>query len=258
MNDSESIDIIFFGAHPDDVELSCGGTVAKCVKDGLRVAIVDLTRGEMGTRGTAQTRKREAANAAKVLGATFRQQLDFQDGNLQTGREQELQIIEVLRRATPRLVVAPYPDDRHPDHTRTGRIVTDASFYAGLRALETPSTSLRAGPSTSLRAGSLRAHRPQTVLYYLQNYMFTPSFVVDVTKHWKTKMRSVAQYKSQFHDPKSKEPQTVISDPRFLEMIDARGKHFGALIGAEYGEAFVTKQPPRIDDLVAAYSGREV
>lgn len=239
---NESVDIIFFGAHPDDVELSCGGTVAKCVKDGLRVAIVDLTRGEMGTRGTAQTRKREAAAAAKVLGATFRQQLDFQDGNLQTGREQELQIIEILRRSTPKLVVAPYPDDRHPDHTRTGRIVTEASFYAGLRALDT----------------GLRAHRPQTVLYYLQNYMFAPSFVVDVTKQWKTKMRSVAAYRSQFHDPKSKEPQTFISDPKFLDMIDARGKHFGALIGAEYGEAFVTKQPPRIDDLVAAYSGREV
>jgi len=239
---NESVDIIFFGAHPDDVELSCGGTVAKCVKDGLRVAIVDLTRGEMGTRGTAQTRKRESAAAARILGCTFRQQLDFQDGNLQTGREQELQIIEILRRTTPKLVIAPYPDDRHPDHTRTGRIVTEASFYAGLRALET----------------GLRAHRPQTVLYYMQNYMVPPSFVVDVTKHWKTKMRSVLAYKSQFHNPNSKEPQTVISDPKFLQMIDARGKHFGALIGAEYGEAFVTKQPPRVDDLIAAYAGREI
>jgi bacillithiol biosynthesis deacetylase BshB1 len=242
MSDSESIDIIFFGAHPDDVELSCGGTVAKCVKDGLRVAIVDLTRGEMGTRGTPQTRKREAANSAKILGASFRQQLDFGDGNLQTGREQELQIIEILRRARPQLVVAPYPDDRHPDHTRTGRIVTEASFYAGLRALDT----------------GLQAHRPQTVLYYLQNYMFTPSFVVDVTKQWKTKMRSVAAYKSQFHDPSSKEPQTFISDPKFMEMIEARGKHFGALIGTAYGEAYVTKQPPRVDDLLGAYAGREV
>jgi bacillithiol biosynthesis deacetylase BshB1 len=239
---NESVDIIFFGAHPDDVELSCGATVAKCVKDGLRVAIVDLTRGEMGTRGTPQTRHREAANAAKALGATFRQQLDFGDGNLQTGREQELQIIEILRRATPQLVVGPWPDDRHPDHSRTGRIVTEASFYAGLRALET----------------GLRAHRPQTVLYYLQNYMITPSFVVDVTKHWKTKMRSVAAYKSQFHDPKSNEPVTFISDPKFLEMIEARGKHFGALIGTAYGEAFVTKQPPRVDDLLAAYAGREI
>ena len=239
MNDS--VDILFFGAHPDDVELSCGATVAKSVKDGLRVGIVDLTRGEMGTRGTPQTRKRESQNAAKVLGAAFRRQLDFQDGNLQTGRAQELEIIELLRTYRPQLVVAPYPDDRHPDHTRTGRIVTEAWFYAGLRALET----------------GLAAHRPQAVLYYLQNYMIPPSFVVDVTAHWKTKMRSVAAYKSQFHDPQSKEPQTFISDPKFLEMIDARGKHFGALINVQYGEAFVTKQPPKIDDMIAAYSGRE-
>lgn len=239
---NETVDIVFFGAHPDDVELSCGGTVAKSVKDGLRVGIVDLTRGEMGTRGTPQTRKREAQNAAKALGCTFRQQLDFQDGNLQTGREQELEIIAILRERRPSLVVAPWPDDRHPDHTRTGRVVTEASFYAGLRALET----------------GLRAHRPQTVLYYLQNYMIPPSFIVDVTAHWKAKMRSVAAYKSQFHDPKSKEPKTFISDPKFLEMIDARGRHFGALINVPYGEAFVSKQPPRIDDMIAAYSGREI
>jgi bacillithiol biosynthesis deacetylase BshB1 len=239
---SEYVDIIFFGAHPDDVELCAGGTAAKCVSDGLKIGIVDLTRGEMGTRGTPQTRKKEAAAAARALGATFRQQLDFQDGNLQTGREQELEVIALLRRWRPKLVIAPYPDDRHPDHTRTGRLVTEASFYSGLRALETGEA----------------AHRPQTVLYYLQNYMFTPSLVVDVSKSWKTKMRSVAAYKSQFHDPKSKEPQTFISDPKFLQMIEARGRHFGALIGADYGEAFVTKQPPRVDDLIAAYSGREV
>ncbi len=239
---SETVDIIFFGAHPDDVELSAGGTAAKCVKDGLRIGIVDLTRGEMGTRGTPQTRKKEAQNASRALGATFRQQLDFQDGNLQTGREQELEIIEILRVRRPKLVIAPWPDDRHPDHTRTGRIVTEASFYAGLKSLQTGAP----------------AHRPQTVLYYMQNYMVPPSFVVDVTNTWKTKMRSVAAYKSQFYDPKSKEPQTFISDPKFLEMIDARGRHFGALIGANYGEAFVTKQPPRVDDLIGAYAGREI
>jgi bacillithiol biosynthesis deacetylase BshB1 len=239
---TETVDIIFFGAHPDDVELSAGGTAAKCVKDGLRIGIVDLTRGEMGTRGTPQTRKKEAQRAANALGATFRQQLDFQDGNLQTGREQELEIIELLRIRRPKLVVGPWPDDRHPDHSRTGRIVTEASFYAGLKSLKTGAPE----------------HRPQTTLYYLQNYMITPSFVVDVSNTWKTKMRSVAAYQSQFFDPKSKEPQTFISDPKFLEMIEARGRHFGALIGANYGEAFVTKQPPRVDDLIGAYSGREV
>jgi N-acetylglucosamine malate deacetylase 1 len=239
---TETVDIIFFGAHPDDVELSAGGTAAKLVKDGLRIGIVDLTRGEMGTRGTPQTRKKESQRAAKALGATFRQQLDFQDGNLQTGREQELEIIELLRIRQPKLVIGPWPDDRHPDHSRTGRIVTEASFYAGLKSLKTGAPE----------------HRPQTVLYYLQNYMITPSFVVDVSSHWKTKMRSVAAYQSQFFDPKSKEPQTFISDPKFLEMIEARGRHFGALIGVNYGEAFVTKQPPRIDDLVGAYAGREI
>lgn len=238
----EAVDVLFFAAHPDDVELSAGATVARLAGDGLRVGMVDLTSGEMGTRGTPQIRKREAQRSAKILGARFREQLDFQDGNLQTGRDEELQIIEILRRRRPALVVAPYPDDRHPDHTRTGRLVTEASFYAGLRALET----------------GLAAHRPQTVLYYLQNYMVPPSFVVDVTKQWKTKMRAVAAYKSQFYDPHSKEPKTFISDPRFMDMIDARGRHFGALIHVAYGEAFVTKQPPKIDDLIAAYSGREV
>jgi bacillithiol biosynthesis deacetylase BshB1 len=239
---SDAVDIIFFGAHPDDVELSAGGTAAKLVNDGLQIGIVDLTRGEMGTRGTPQTRKREAARAAKILGAKFRQQLDFGDGNLQTGREEELQIIEILRQRTPKIIVVMYPDDRHPDHTRTGRVVTEAAFYAGLKSLKT----------------DLPAHRPQATLYYMQNYMFPPSFVVDVSKTWKTKMRAVYSYKSQFHDPKSKEPATFISDPKFLEMIDARGKHFGALINATYGEAFITKQPPRIDDMIAAYSGREL
>jgi bacillithiol biosynthesis deacetylase BshB1 len=235
------IDLLFFAAHPDDTELSAGGTLAKAVRDGYRVGMIDLTRGEMGTRGTPQTRKREAAAAAKVLGATFREQLDFGDGGLRTSRDEELQVIEVIRRCRPRVVFVSYPDERHPDHERAGRVVTDASFYAGLKALDT----------------GVPAHRPQAVVYYLQNYPIPPSFVVDVTAMWKTKMRAIHSYKSQFHDPKSKEPKTFISDPRFLDMIDARGKHYGALIGAGYGEAFVTKQPPRVDDVVAAYRDRE-
>lgn len=239
---SETVDILFFGAHPDDVELCAGATAAKCVKDGLRIGIVDLTRGEMGTRGTPATRRREADRSAKILGAAFRTQLDFGDGSLRTGREEELEIIGLLRRHRPRLVFAPYPDDRHPDHTRTGQIVTEASFYAGLRALETGAP----------------AHRPQTVIYYLQNYMPAPSFIVDVTRTWKTKMRAVLAFKSQFHDPASKEPATFISDPSFLAMIEGRARHFGVMIGAAFGEAFVTKQPPRVQDVIGAYAGREV
>lgn len=238
----ETVDLLFFGAHPDDVELGAGGTIARAVSDGVRVGIVDLTRGEMGTRGTPETRKREAAASAKILGAVSRQQLDFGDGGLRTGREEELQIIDVVRRLRPRLVFTPYPDDRHPDHTRAGRIVTEASFYAGLRQLHT----------------KFAAHRPQAVIYYVQNYALPPSFVVDVTGAWKKKMKSIAAFKSQFYDPGSKEPKTFISDPKFLEMIEARGRHYGALIGAKYGEAFVTRQPPRVDDLIAVYAGREV
>jgi len=239
--DDEKVDLLFFAAHADDLELSCGGTIAKYVKDGRRVGMIELTRGEMGTRGKPQIRKREAQNAARILGSRFRIQLDFGDGGLRTGREEELQLIDLIRRYRPEVIFAPWPDERHPDHVRTGRIVTDAAFYAGLRALKT----------------ELPAHRPQVTAYYMQNYVVPPSFVIDVTDAWKTKMRAIHAFKSQFGQT-SKEPTIFISHPRFLEMIDARGKHFGAMIGVQYGEAYVTKQPPQIDDVIAAYSGREV
>ncbi len=241
MAKADSVDAIFFAAHADDVELSCGGTIVRIGKSG-RTGIVDLTRGEMGTRGTPAMRRRESRNSARILGARFREQLDLGDGGLRTGRAEELQIIDVVRRWRPTLVFAPWPDDRHPDHTRAGRIVAEASFYAGLRKLET----------------GLPAHRPQAIIYYLQNYMVPPSFVVDVSDTWNTKMRAIHAYKSQFFNPKSTEPLTFIAQDKFLQMIEARGHHFGALIGARYGEAFVTKQPPRIDDVFSAYRGREV
>jgi len=236
-----NVDAIFFDAHPDDIELSCGGTIVNFVKRGLRVGIVDLTSGEMGTRGTPQTRKREAAASARILGAAFREQLDFGDGGLRTTRAEELQIIDVVRKYRPSVVFAPWPDERHPDHARAGRLITEASFYAGLRALER----------------GAKAHRPQVTIYYMQNYVVTPSFIVDVTKSWATKMRAIAAFKSQFHNPKSKEPETFIAKKSFLDMIEGRGRHWGAMIAADYGEAYVTKQPPKIDDVIAAYAGRE-
>lgn len=239
---ADSVDAIFFAAHADDIELACGGTLVKMVHDGHRAGIVDLTRGEMGTRGTPQIRLRESRAAAKILGSIFREQLDLGDGGLRTGRDEELQIIDVVRRWRPQIVFAPWPDERHPDHARAGRLVTDASFYAGLTKLKT----------------RREAHRPHVVVYYLQNYLPPLSFVIDVSESWKTKMNAIQAYKSQFFNPKSKEPRTFIAEERFLEMIDARGKHFGALIGVRYGEAFVTKQPPRMDDVFAAYRGREV
>jgi N-acetylglucosamine malate deacetylase 1 len=242
MAKSTSVDAMFFAAHADDIELTCGGTIAKMVREGKRAGIVDLTRGEMGTRGDPETRLRESRASAKILGATFREQFDFGDGGLRTGRDEEMQIIDIVRRWRPSIVFAPWPDERHPDHVRSGRLVAEASFYAGLRKIET----------------KLAAHRPQAVVYYLQNYLPPLSFVMDVTEAWETKMKAVNCYKSQFFDQKSKEPRTFIAEEKFLEMIEARGKHFGALIGARYGEAYVTKQPPRIDDVFAAYAGREV
>lgn len=239
---AKSVDAIFFAAHADDIELACGGTIVNIVKSGRHVGIVDLTRGEMGTRGTPRARLTESRAAARALGAAFREQLDFGDGGLRTGRDEELQIIEIVRRWRPSLVFAPWPDERHPDHTRTGRLITEASFYAGLRKMKT----------------RLPAHRPQAVIYYLQNYLPPLSFVVDVSESWKTKMKAIHSYKSQFFNPNSNEPRTFIAEERFLDMIVARGQHFGALIGARYGEAFVTKQPPRIDDVFSAYHGREV
>ena len=238
--DGDKVDLLFFGAHADDLELSCGGTIAKSVKDGLRVGMIELTRGEMGTRGTPEIREREARAAAGILGAHVREQLDLGDGGLRTGRDEEMAVIDVVRRFRPEVIFAPLPDERHPDHVRTGRLVTDAAFYAGLRAIQT----------------KFGAHRPQVTAYYMQNYVQHPSFVIDVTTAWETKMRAIRAFDSQFGQ--SKEPQIFISQPQFLDMIDARGKHFGALIGVRYGEAFVTKQPPRVDDVIAAYSGREV
>lgn len=236
------VDILAISAHADDLELACGGTLIRAVDQGQRVGLVDLTRGEMGTRGTPQMRRREAEQARKLLGALFRLQLDFGDGGLRTGRKEELELIRLVRHCRPAVVLAPYPDDRHPDHTRAGRLVTEASFYAGLVKLDT----------------GQKAHRPQVVIYFLQNYVPHPSFVVDVTETFERKMRAIGSYKSQFHNPKSNEPATFIARKSFLAMIEGRARHFGAMIGVDFGEAFVTKQPPRVDELIAAYQGREV
>ena len=164
----EPVDIIFFGAHPDDIELSCGGTIAKSVADGLRVGIIELTRGELGTRGTPKIRRREALNAMRILGARFREQLDFGDGNIRTGRDEELQIIEIVRTCKPKVVFTMWPDDRHPDHIRTGRIVTEASWYAGLRALEDRAAAASSAghdllPAELSRHAELRRRRDEDV-----------------------------------------------------------------------------------------------
>ena len=235
------VDVLAFGAHPDDIELTCGGTLARLRASGYRFGIVDLTSGEMGTRGTAEVRAEEARKAAEILGAEFREALDLGDGGLRRGREEELAIIEVVRREKPRLVLAPYPDDRHPDHRRAGQVVTDAAFYAGLRKLET------AHP----------AHRPQQTLYFATFLPQPPQFVVDVTPYIEIRRAAMRAFESQFHKDGSAEPQTVIAQQDFLDWVEARSREHGSLIGVAFGEGFRSLRPPRIDDPVKAFEGFE-
>jgi len=236
-----AVDILAISAHADDVELTCAGTLIQMHERGYRFGIVDLTRGEMGTRGNAEIRAKESARAAEILGAEFRETLDLGDGGLRTGREEELAVVDVIRREKPRIVLAPFPEDRHPDHRRAGSLVTDAAFYAGLRKLET------AHP----------AHRPQQTVYFGTFEIQKPIFVVDVTPAIEKRREAILAYASQFYDPTSTEPETMLSQKGFLDMIEARLRDFGALIGTEFGEGFVTRRPPRLGDIVAAFQGFE-
>ena len=235
------VDVLAIAAHPDDVELTCAGTLVTLAARGRRFGIVDLTRGEMGTRGDPEGREREARDAAALLGAEFREILDFGDGGLRKTRENELALIDVIRREKPRLVLTSYPDDRHPDHRRAGELVTDAAYYAGLRRIET------AHP----------AHRPQQTIYFSTAYVHPPTFVVDVTPAMEKRLAAMRAFRSQFHNPESREPQTVLSQQSFLAAIEARARYFGFMIGVDFAEGFVSKRPPRIDDPVSVFEGFE-
>jgi bacillithiol biosynthesis deacetylase BshB1 len=208
---------------------------------GYTFGILDLTRGEMGTRGTADARGAEAQRAAQILGASFREALDFGDGGLKISRENELVLIEVIRREKPRLILTSYPDDRHPDHRRAGQIVRDAAFYAGLRRIET------AHP----------AHRPQQTLYFSTGYVHPVNVYVDVTPVIAKRRAAMAAFESQFHNPSSREPQTILSAESFLAQIEARARTFGFEIGVEFAEAFTSFRPPKIEDLLKAFEGYE-
>jgi bacillithiol biosynthesis deacetylase BshB1 len=233
--------ILAFGAHPDDVELGCGGTLAALAQRGYRFGICDLTRGEAGTRGTPETRAAEARRAAEILGAAFRVTLDLGDGNLRTDRVAELEVIAVVRAARPRLVFAPWEAARHPDHARASRLVTEAAWYAGLRALET----------------GLPAHRAQQVLYYPSSPVAEPSFLVDVTATFEVKLEAIRAFRSQFYHPEATEPDTYISTKGFLDGIATRAQAIGRLANLPYAEAFLSRVPPRVDDPVAAFEGYE-
>jgi bacillithiol biosynthesis deacetylase BshB1 len=235
------VDVLAISAHPDDVEMTCAGTLVRLKSRGRRFGIVDLTRGELGTRGSDDIRRREAERAAEILGADFRETLDFGDGRVAGTREQELVLIDLIRREKPRLVITSYPEDRHPDHARAGRLVSDSAFYAGLRKVETKHP----------------AHRPQQTIYFSTSYLHEPDFIVDITESMETRRAAIRAFSSQLYREDSTEPQTVLSQTGFLEAIEARARHFGFLIGVEFGEGFSARRPPKVDDLIAAFEGFE-
>lgn len=236
-----SVDVLAFGAHPDDVELGCGGTCAALAARGHAFGIVDLTRGEMATRGTPEIRAREAAEAARVLGARFRANLDLGDGDLKTDRAAQLRVVEAVRRARPRLVLAPWTEDRHPDHERAGRLVGEAAWYAGLAKLET----------------GLPPHRPDQTIFYSAYALLPASFLVDVTGFFETKLSALRAHVSQFHDASSREPSTVVSSKVFWESVEARARAYGRIANVVYAEGFLSKAPPTLADPVVAFAGYE-
>ncbi|MDK9701041.1 MAG: bacillithiol biosynthesis deacetylase BshB1 [bacterium] len=231
-------DVLVVSAHPDDVELACAGTVAKYVNAGKTVALFDLTRGELGTRGTPEQRLQEASAAAKVLGVTIRENAGLPDGRISDASEtQKLAIISAIRRHQPKILMYPYPEDRHPDHGACGRLCEQASFLAGL---------------TKIVDGNV-PHRPQLKFAFHQAWEQKTTFIVDVTDTWETRMAAMRCFQSQFHDPNSQEPETWIASSDFLEGIEARGRNNGFKIGVKYGESFWHRGPLPVLDLMTLF-----
>jgi len=231
--------VLAVAAHPDDAELACAGTLAKLTAQGHAAAILDLTRGELGTRGTADLRDLEAAQAARILGVQ-RANARMADGFFQNDPDHQRRLIGYIRAFRPRLVLANAPEDRHPDHGRAGALIRDACFLAGLRRIET---------QCPFTGQPQQAHRPQLVLHYIQDKYLTPSLVVDISGYFDTKLAAIRAYGSQFYDPNSPEPDTYISSPQFWQQIEARCRMVGHLVGAEYGEGFIAPGPLRYDSL---------
>lgn len=232
------LDILAIGAHPDDVELGCSATIAKEIEKGRKVGILDLTRGELGTRGTAEIRDKEAKAAADILGVSVRENLEFSDGFFVNNVAHQLEIIKVIRKYKPELVLCNAIDDRHIDHGKGAKLVADACFLSGLRKIE-----------TIYNGNTQEAWRPKNVFHYIQWKNLTPDVVVDVTGFMDKKIASVKAYGSQFFDENSEEPETPISSSNFLESITYRAKDLGRLVGAQYGEGFNVSRYVTVDSL---------
>ena len=232
------LDILAIGAHPDDVELGCGATIAKEIANGKKVGILDLTRGELGTRGSAEIRDEEAAAAAKILGVVVRENLALADGFFVNDKESQLKIIEVIRKYQPEMVLCNAITDRHIDHGKGSKLASDACFLSGLKKIE-----------TSVGGKSQEKWRPKTVYHYIQWQHIEPDVVVDVSGFIDKKCDAVFAYSSQFHDPNNKDGDTPISSATFKESINYRSRDLGRLIGTEYGEGFTVERYPAVDSL---------
>lgn len=232
------LDILAFGAHPDDIELGCGATIAKEVDLGKKVGIVDLTRGELGTRGSAEIRDAEAAAAAKILGIHARENLEFRDGFFVNDEKHQIEIIKMIRKYQPEIVLCNAVDDRHIDHPKGSKLVSDACFLSGLRRIETQIDGI-----------NQQAWRPKLVYHYIQWKNIEPDFIVDVTGYMDTKVKAVMAYSSQFYDPNSKEPVSPIASKNFLDSITYRAQDLGRLIFKDYAEGFTVERYVAINSL---------
>jgi len=232
------LDILAIGAHPDDVEMSCGATIAKEIAAGKKVGILDLTSGELGTRGNAELRKEEAAEAASILGVSVRENLKLPDGFFENNKESQIAVINMLRKYKPEIVLCGAVDDRHIDHGKGSKLVSDACFLSGLRRIE-----------TKFEGKDQEHWRPEHVYHYIQWKDLEPDFVVDVTGFMEQKLTAVYAYKSQFYDEQSEEPQTPISSKNATDSLRYRNRNLGRLIGTEYGEGFTVERYAAVNSI---------
>jgi bacillithiol biosynthesis deacetylase BshB1 len=235
---SMKLDVMAIGAHPDDIELTCGGTVTKLVSQGKKVGLIDLTEGELGTRGTREIRAEEAREATRILGVSLRECLGIPDGNIELTIENRLKLIRVIRAYRPDILLFPHWHERHPDHEHAHQLCREAWFYAGLAKIQTQGDEEPQQP-----------FRPRSYYHFMQWYEFTPSFIVDITDEYEQRMEAVRAFKSQFYSPNSKERETALSTPEFMEMLRTRFEYYGDRIGTKYGEPFYSVNMVGISDL---------
>lgn len=228
------LDILVFPAHPDDAELYCSGTIAKHLAMGKKVGVADLTRGELGTRGTEEIRREEAAHAAAVLNLTVRENVGLPDGFFKNDTPHQIEVIKIIRKYQPEIVIASAVQDRHPDHARSAELVEQACFYSGLRKIETKDKDNK----------QQEVWRPKFILNFIQDTHLKPDILIDITDYWPQKVASIKAYKSQFFNPdwNTDEPQTYISTPEFMEVAEARAREFGRAIQVKYAEGFTCKR----------------